>query len=274
MVFIEPHGGLANRLRVIASFNKLNINNKLLVYWVNNCDLGAEFLQLFDIIPNIEFKNQLSNKSKYIKNSHQDNYFKKKIVSISNSLMGIDFCLNDELVKNYRNSNNFKYLKDIDKFKNIYYRGCEEIVNTSNNDFYIFNPIQNIQKLIDTYFDNFSDKIIGFHIRRTDHQLAKKNSPNQLFFNKAEDLIDNGFQIYLASDDKELEDYMIKKYGKNNIKTQNKSSFNRNDLNGMKEAVIDMFLLSKTNQIFGSYWSSFGTVAAKIGNINHTYLTI
>lgn len=41
----------------------------------------------------------------------------------------------------------------------------------------------------------------------------------------------------------------------------------RQDENGIADAVVDLFILSRTQRLYGSYWSSFSEVAAQIGNI-------
>ena len=46
---------------------------------------------------------------------------------------------------------------------------------------------------------------------------------------------------------------------------------NRNSLEGMKFAVLDLFCLSKTNKIIGSVGSSYSQIAAEIGGIEVKY---
>jgi hypothetical protein len=41
---------------------------------------------------------------------------------------------------------------------------------------------------------------------------------------------------------------------------------NRNSQQGITDAVVDMFCLSKTKYIYGSYWSSFSDIASVIGD--------
>ena len=45
----------------------------------------------------------------------------------------------------------------------------------------------------------------------------------------------------------------------------------RNSLEGMKFAVLDLFCLSKTNKIIGSVGSSYSQIAAEIGGIEVEY---
>ena len=45
----------------------------------------------------------------------------------------------------------------------------------------------------------------------------------------------------------------------------------RNSLEGMKFAVVDLFCLSKTKKIIGSVGSSYSQIAAEIGGIEVEY---
>ena len=49
-VFVKPNYGLCNRMRTIVGANELakKLNRKLVVIWVRNKDLNAEFSNLFD----------------------------------------------------------------------------------------------------------------------------------------------------------------------------------------------------------------------------------
>ena len=46
-----------------------------------------------------------------------------------------------------------------------------------------------------------------------------------------------------------------------------KDEADRNSIAGIKGGIIDMFALSKTNKIYGSFQSSFSELAAQIGNV-------
>ena len=46
-----------------------------------------------------------------------------------------------------------------------------------------------------------------------------------------------------------------------------KKEMNRDTPNGIRDAVVDLYCLSKTKYIYGSYWSSFSDIAARIGEI-------
>ena len=79
----------------------------------------------------------------------------------------------------------------------------------------------------------------------------QKNEPDALF--------------YLASDDAETIAHFRNRFG-DAIRTYDKT-FGRTSVQGMQDAVVEMWLLSRTKKIYGSFFSSYSGMAAKIGNI-------
>lgn len=75
-------------------------------------------------------------------------------------------------------------------------------------------------------------------------------------------------KIFLSSDSKE-NIIRLSKLFPNNIFYHESPSYDRNDNEAIKNAVIDLFCLSKTNKIYGSYCSSFSEVAAEMGQIEY-----
>lgn len=55
-------------------------------------------------------------------------------------------------------------------------------------------------------------------------------------------------------------------YGKRIL--TNTPPLNRDSLEGMIGAVVDLWSLSRTKKIWGSYYSSYSEMAAILGNIN------
>ncbi len=45
-------------------------------------------------------------------------------------------------------------------------------------------------------------------------------------------------------------------------------SISRNSEDGIIQAACELFALANTQKIIGSYWSSFGEIAARLGNID------
>ncbi|MBQ7192184.1 MAG: hypothetical protein IJS00_04855 [Paludibacteraceae bacterium] len=105
----------------------------------------------------------------------------------------------------------------------------------------------------------------GVHIRRTDNTWAIDASPLALFEKRIESVLntDGDANFYLATDDKDTISTLKERFGEH-ILVRDKD-FRRSSCEGIKDAVVDMWLLSKTKEIFGSFYSSFSEMASYIG---------
>ena len=137
----------------------------------------------------------------------------------------------------------------------------------------LFKPIpqDDIQRRIDEVVAGFSERTIGVHIRRTDNVVSIQSSPLENFTNMmdAEIKKNTNTKFYVASDDDEVKESLKSKYPNRIITLMDDTD--RNSLEGMKFAVLDLFCLSKTNKIIGSVGSSYSQIAAEIGGIEVEY---
>ena len=105
---LEPMGGLANRMRVIASGLNLvkNSNRDLNVIWNLNEDLNCEFDVLFMPIKGVSI---IEKEIKYVFAHHSFNpiLYKKIKAYFRNKLLGIDYFINEMDLLTSRVSNNF-----------------------------------------------------------------------------------------------------------------------------------------------------------------------
>jgi len=76
---------------------------------------------------------------------------------------------------------------------------------------------------------------------------------------------DKDTTFYLATDDKEVEIILMELFP-NKILTYEKE-FSKTNVQGIQDAMVDLYSLSATYKIYGSYFSSFSDIAARIGNI-------
>ncbi|MCD8298085.1 MAG: hypothetical protein LUC88_10985 [Prevotella sp.] len=109
--------------------------------------------------------------------------------------------------------------------------------------------------------------MVGVHIRGTDNVKSKLHSPFNVFVNfiNKELIKDPNTKFYLATDEIEFKKKLIDMF--DDIIITNREVLNRNSLEGMEGALIDLYCLSKTDYIIGSYYSSFSEIAAEIGGI-------
>ena len=135
----------------------------------------------------------------------------------------------------------------------------------------LFVPREDIQERIDSIVGQFTSNTIGIHIRRTDNIESIRQSPLELFIEKMKKEIEQDPHVcfYLASDDKTVKEKLQLLFP-NHIITSSGNTL-RNNLEGMKFAVTELFCLSKTNKIIGSHYSSYSHVAAQLGNIPIEY---
>lgn len=258
MIYLNPRGGLGNRLRVISSAIKLGMDydDSIIVFWRKGSELGCSFEELFENIIYNNSKGKLIIKSV---NCSEEKLVQKITEEIGNKRSYID--TNRELKRfqeDYINNN-----------------GAGDFLLSTCSSFYNFSgeydwllPKKEIADKIEYIVNKFGDQCIGIHIRRTDHEISKKFSPKELFVQIINDEIKRSSDVkfYLATDDLATKIYFLDLF-KEKIVTNESQFFTRKSKNGIESAVIDLYALSKTKKIYGSYWSSFSAAAASIGNI-------
>ncbi|MCC7380161.1 MAG: hypothetical protein IT255_12450 [Chitinophagaceae bacterium] len=131
----------------------------------------------------------------------------------------------------------------------------------------IFLPKKEIISRIDKITLQFPERIIGIHIRRTDNVKAIQNNSVADFRTRIDkELSENATaKFYLATDDSEVKQDLLKLYEGHII--INDAVLNRSSLEGLVNAVIDLWCLSRTKYIIGSFYSSYSEIAAEIGGI-------
>lgn len=137
-----------------------------------------------------------------------------------------------------------------------------------NASYYNHLPLTNELKMMNPFKEQDLIKMVGLHIRGTDHSQAKGafNLNNLIDKIKKENWLNPDTKFYLATDEPDLA-YHLKVLFPGKIYEQSKSSLDRNNKQAIKEAVIDFYNLSKTKKIIGSYYSSFSQEAAILGRI-------
>jgi hypothetical protein len=254
-----PTAGLANRFRSLASSVQLakDTNSEVAIYWIKNKECFADFTDLFEQV--------------------QINGIKIKPMSISK------FYLYPDLKKNLYIPGIFRKLLFSKQLINININDDFDVINqmkgnkiyiSSHHSFYkhyklnkLFIPIFEIQSRIDEIANSFTMGTIGLHIRRTDnHQSIAYNSiEDYCHFIKQEIVKKPNVKFYLATDDVIVKNILVESFPNNIL--YNKATLNRFSLDGMKDAVIDLWCLSKTQKIVGSFYSSYSEIAAELGGI-------
>lgn len=119
----------------------------------------------------------------------------------------------------------------------------------------------------------FDGKTIGVHIRRTDNANAIRRSPTDAFVAAMRQAVaeDPETRFFLTTDCGETQARIAGLFGER--VTTRERRISRESLDGMRDAVVDLYLLSRTARIYGSYFSSFSETAAAIGRIPWTTVT-
>lgn len=174
-------------------------------------------------------------------------------------------CYDDQTIKDFRFNEQFWD----NKKRNLFFYTCQDFYNSKHeNNFYLFKPVNNLMNSINSQVEKLNEFTIGIHIRQTDHYISIRNSPVELFYNQIEKILKSNANtvFYLATDSQEVENKLILLFGNNVIRQENKP-FERNSQKGVEHALIDLYALSKTKKILGSYWCSFSYVPSLKNNI-------
>lgn len=254
MLIVQPIGGLCNRIRSMNSACSLARAKKvpLLIIWMMSEELNCPFEKLFKKMDSLRI---VSIRSKF----HPAKLF----------WQFTSHYLNNEEIRPYKITvNDLLPASDFfDKLSGQIYIATEECFYPSV-DYQSFEPASHLLPKINSITSQFTPNTFGVHIRRTDNLLARNRSTTEdfirLMHKKTECFADANF--YLATDDL-LEEALICKEFPGRILSNKERILKRNTPAGMEDAMIDLYCLSHTTSIIGSYYSSFSDVAAKIGQI-------
>ncbi len=274
LITLIPTSGLGNRIRIMATAIKLarEGNKNLRIFWNRNSELNAAFDKLFEYPSNIpvkpipfQYKLWILMRRFSSKLSGFDNWYLKQFK--------FDFVFLDRMVKEVLD-NKLNLQEEVNKAKSTLICSCEEVNYYDVADYEVFKPVAEVQEKIDSHVRLFSPSTIGIHIRSTDHTTSKKISPYYLFENKIEEelRLNPKATFFLATDDNEYQSRLLGKFGSERILFHQKV-FRRDVPEGITDAVVDLFCLSKTSKIYGSYYSSFSYVAGRIGQVRVHILT-
>lgn len=252
MLIIQPSGGLCNRMRVINSAKVLagRRNEPLIVLWYACPELNCSFEDLF-----------LPVKGLTIHNIHSLKDPRKLFYQLlSRQRFG-----NDDILQNKTDGTLheafFRSLKNP-----VYIFTWEHFYPSS--DYSIYVPTKSLQKRIDAMTASFSGRCVGVHIRRTDNAVSMGKSTTEQFISlmKKELAAFPETRFFLATDDM-AEETLLRKLFPGKIISNETRTLKRDSVDGMHDALLDLYCLSATDKLIGSYWSSFTDIAADMGKI-------
>lgn len=268
---LVPIGGLANRFYAITSAIAFcqDYNLKLKVIWFKDKGMGADFHSLFELSEDVNKSNIEIIDAKWYHYIY-DRPRKKNLWLPSLWQQAIfDQILLEKDAYNKEITCSQKLQDKNNSYLVAFYPIC-----TKEGMLHLLSPKLYIREKIEYYKSLFGENIIGIHIRRTDNVLSINRSPLDLYIKVMNDSIKNesNIKFYVASDSKE-EKEKLKTIFRDKVYSLDCIS-NRNSKEGIVDAIIELYLLSSTKKIYGSFASTYSTLAADLSNIKCHIMSI
>jgi len=258
---LRPLGGLANRMLAIASAVTLSkeSSRSLTIIWEQDEKLNCPFYLLFNPIPEIEVINSATTIPLIRKIKRHLSHFSYKKIIHHDQLQTV---INDKSI-----------LSEFHHYDNILIYGANQFYSIDRiADLFI--PSNNINEQLKSMLEKFKHHTVGVHIRRTDHGPSIEKSPTRLFIKKMKEEINNNSDtlFFLATDDPKEELELTEKFGQR-VLTFNKT-FERDSVDGIQNALVDLLCLASCSKIYGSFYSSFSYTAAQMQGAELHVLTV
>ncbi|MBS3084323.1 hypothetical protein J4411_00210 [Candidatus Pacearchaeota archaeon] len=250
-IISAAQGGLSNRVKCLLSCMKISeeTGRKLILYWPKDSACNSRFRDLFE--------NEISEISK----GELRFLIKKERVSI-NKILDKKFALMDDTTLKSFSEKNISLM-----FEKIPPRVQKEITS-------YLKKLKIKKEIIfssQTFLKKIKGKFVGVHIRKGDFLRSKNGleeiSPDKLFVEemKVEVSKNPKIKFVISTEDKKTEEEFKKIFGER-IFSYPKTTERREDSRAVREAFIEMLILSKASKIIGTYGSTFSEVAWFLGN--------
>jgi len=251
-----PQGGLCNRMRMLDSGLALAAatGRRLVVQWQLDPGLNCHFEELFEIPPGIARIDTQDRMGRFAK-------LRKTIAKRLNRLR-YDRCLYERDLADYMAMHGD--LATLGQYRSVLIASCERFYGQAPF-FRDFVPTAANQAEIDRLTARFAPRMVGIHIRRTDHVHAITNSPTGLFIT-AMDKASPDTHFFVATDCPATEQELVERFP-GRVITHTKRSLDRGDASAIKDALVDVYGLAACHSLLGSVRSSFSETAAQIGGI-------
>lgn len=262
---LAPMGGLANRMRAMLSAYSLacQVGSDLHVAWLRDRGLNARLSDLFEPVNLFEVEEVAGWKSVFYQPPMKRNLFIPKLLQLRYGQTLFD----DRLValQQYPQS-----LEEMVADKRVLI-GSGLGFYPADSSLYpaVFVPYGEIAEMVDNTLSGLPSNVVGVHIRRTDNAESIRRSPLDAFVCRMREFSDSHF--YLATDSEEVRTHLERLFPGRIITSGRPAS--RGTLQGMKDAVAEMFILSKTSYFLGSYYSSFSDIILEMNGRGETILS-
>ncbi len=260
---LVPLGGLCNRLRALLSARSLVDHDhelRVRVVWDVNRDCAARYGDLFEdhFTPTGQF---VFSKSRWFDapavwrhNLRLPALCRSFVYSVQRADFHSDWAAGECLVH-------------FEKWRRVYISTGLQLCQTSPEVWRGLRPVSPLRERIDALCQRMGAHTVGVHIRRTDNMKSQSVSSPQAFEREMRAAIaaNPAVCFYLATDDSALRDHFVQCFPGRVVYQAGDPT--RATREGMEAAVVDLFVLSRTQRLIGSYWSSFTDTAAELGGI-------
>ena len=269
---LVPVGGLANRMKAIDAAIQLisGTDLALKIYWFRDKGLNCRFDQLFQPLdlPQVSLIEATSFDSFSYDRPRKRNLYIPRFFQ----LFYFDDCVY-EAEATERMYQHFDF-RSWAINKRTYLASCVYFFPPAPDArlFQFFHPVPALQQRIDEVSRTFGNRCVGVHIRRTDNLSSINESPTKLFVDRMQMMIqsDKDTCFYLASDSPEEKSKMKATFGERILTSV--TDLSRNSVQGIQDALVELYVLSKTKMILGSVKSSYSETAAQIGQIECQFM--
>jgi len=253
MILISLYAGLANRMRALASALVLSeqVRQQLFVLWELGNALDCRFSDLFRPIESIS---AVWN----IRVHDRMNRMLRRLYPLFFRLVE-----QDEVASYLNQPQEFLAMAERGR---LMMRTYSLFFPVHDRTFDLFRPVPELQQAIDRLSSDFNENMVGVHIRRGDNKKSIEHSPTALFEDYMQTRIaaNHRTRFFLATDSLDDERYLKARFA-DHIVSRPKRSYERNNPDAIRDALVDLYCLSRCRLIYGSHWSSFSEVAALIG---------
>ncbi|MBO4965975.1 MAG: hypothetical protein J6C81_06895 [Muribaculaceae bacterium] len=278
-IVLNPIGGLANRMRCIASGLALAAQTgaDYDVVWAVNDELAARFDDIFLVPENLTGRIKYPSGLSYALNysiPRRRNMFVSALTLKRFSAVFLDAA---SPFREMMKTSDTPLLATANfGVKNIYVQ-AGTIFHPFTQEFYrsLFRLNAEMQRRVEEKVKLLGKDYVGLHIRRTDNVMSIKHSPDSLFLSEIEKILQAvpGTKFYLATDSEETKEKFKQTFGDETIICSPRPA-SRKSLAGIKDAVEELFTLANASQIIGSFYSSFSEAASLLGSTPLRQLTI
>jgi hypothetical protein len=295
-IYLKPVGGLCNRIRAIDSLLSIaaDSNKRLVVVWEKNNSLNCAYNDLFQPTNQfdlIETQQPFGGVFRYFPSTRPGGFLKRTLFGITKLKIGADSTTFFDDLSNkleplrpttpdkYRNVSEFDshtfdvfspIVSELKQRTNPFLSTCWRMIDgpTYGEN---FQPATEIADEVARLTEPFTDSTYGIHIRGTDAVTAKQYSSLQAFEDQMQQIVDDdsNASFFLATDEPTVKEKLIGRYG-SKIFFFDQPDYARDSPENIKNAFVDLLCLSKTQEVFGSYFSTFSQLAAQWNGIKET----